>query len=562
MAPHALSTRKTKKGVFALSFLLVFAVLGTACGGSQAQVSHKQVPLAIVANTGGDFTRVFNPYQVSTTTYYTAQGMIYETLLFFNRLDGSEKPWLATSYHFSSDATNITFTLRDGVKWSDGQPFTSDDVVFTLELLKKYPAMDLNNIWQFIKSVTAPDASTVLVTLDKPFTPLLWYLAGQTYILPRHHYSNVGDASQYADPNPIGTGPYILKSFTPQNYILDKNPNYWQPGKPEVNEISYPAFDSNTSAELALNSGQIGWTGLYIPNIQQTYLKRDPVHNHYWFPPSDIVMLFVNTAKYPFNLLPVRQAISYAIDREQLNKVGESGYEPVASPTALILPANKSYLSPDYANTTFTVDPNMSAQLLASAGFAKGADGIYADKNGKKLSFAINVVSGWTDWITDCQIMVSQLKAIGMNVTVNAMAYDAYYNGLQMGNYSVAMSFTNPGPSPYFLYDSLLRSSNTAPIGQQASTNFERWSDSSTDQLLSQFASTNDPAVQQQAMAGIQKIMVEQLPSIPLTNEPYWSEYSTAHFTGWPDPAHQYAVPSPFMAPDDEVVLLNLHPVD
>src|SRR6266487_6323330 len=245
MAPHALSTRKTKKGFFAFSILLVFAVLVTACGGSQTQVSHKQVPLSIVPNTGGDYTRVFNPYQVSTTTYYGAQGLIYETLLFFNRLDGSEKPWLATSYHFSSDATSITFTLRQGVKWSDCQPFSSDDVVFTLNLLKKYPAMDNNGIWQFIKSVSAPDASTVLVTLVKPFTPVLWYLAGQTWILPRHLWSNVGDASKYADPNPVGTGPYLLKSFTPQNYSLVKNPNYWQPGKPVVNMLTFPAFDGN-----------------------------------------------------------------------------------------------------------------------------------------------------------------------------------------------------------------------------------------------------------------------------------------------------------------------------
>ncbi len=402
----------------------------------------------------------------------------------------------------------------------------------------------------------------MLVTLNKPFTPVLWYLAGQTWILPRHIWSNVGDASKYADPNPIGTGPYILKSFTPQIYILDKNPNYWQPGKPEVNEITFPAFDSNTSAELALNRGQLGWAGLYIPNIQQTYVNRDPVHNHYWFPPSDVVILFLNTAKYPFNLLPVRQAISYAIDRNQLNKVGESGYEPAASPTGLILPTNKNYLSPDYTGTAFTVDTSKSAQLLESAGFAKGPDGIYADKNGKKISFGIDVPSGWTDWITDCQIMVSELKAVGINATVNTIEFSAYYNALQVGNYSVAMSYTNPGPTPYYIYDGLLRSSNTAPVGQQANSNWERWSDPATDQLLNQFASTTDSAVQQQAIAGIQKIMVEQLPSIPLTNEPYWYEYSTAHYSGWPDPGHQYAVPSPFMAPDNEVVLLNLQQAD
>src|SRR5438874_2993567 len=188
MATHALSTQKTKKGILALSFLLVFAILVAACGGSQTQVSHKQVPLSIVPNTGGDYTRVFNPYQVSTTTYYGAQGLIYETLLYFNRLDGSEKPWLATSYHFSSDSTSITFTLRQGVKWSDGQPFTSDDVVFTLNMLKQYPAADGNALWKTLKSVEAPDANTVVVTLLAPSSPILWYLGGQTWIVPKHKF--------------------------------------------------------------------------------------------------------------------------------------------------------------------------------------------------------------------------------------------------------------------------------------------------------------------------------------------------------------------------------------
>ena len=558
MASHPRSSRRTTREMLLLSFLMVFTVVLAACG-SQSSGPHKQVPLSIVGNTGGDFTRIFNPYNPNTN--YGAQGMVYETLLFFNRLDGSVKPWLAQSYDFSSDATQITFHLRSGVKWSDGQPFTSDDVVFTLNELKKYPGMDVFSLWQFIKSVTAPDASTVTVTLNTHFSPLLWYLGGQTWILPRHHYASVGDGSQYADPNPVGTGPYLLNSFTPQIYTMVKNPHYWQPGKPTVNEITFPAFNSNTSAELALNRGDIQWTGLYIPDLQQTYIKRDPVHNHYWFPPSDVVMLYVNNAKYPFNLLPVRQAISDALDRTQLDRVAESGYEPVASPTGLLLPENKNYLSPDFANLNFTQDTAKAQQALESAGFTKGSDGIYADKNGKKLSFSIDVVSGWTDWITSCQIMTSELKAAGMNVNVNSMSYDAYYSALQMGSFSVAISWTNPGPTPYFIYDGLLRSSNTAPVGQSANSNWERWNDPQTDKLLNQFAGTTDPTIQQQAIQGIQQIMVNDLPSIPLTNEPYWYEYSTAHYTGWPDPSHAYAVPSPFISPDNEVVLLNIQPV-
>lgn len=558
MLPTSRSLKANKRFLL-LSLLMTCVVLLAACGGSQATGSHKQTPLSIVANTGGDYTRIFNPYSPSTN--YGAQGMIYETLLYFNRLTGSISPWLASSYNVSSDAMTMTFHLRPNVKWSDGTAFTSSDVVFTLQLLKKYPAMDNFSQWQFIKNVVAPDASTVVVTLNSPFSPLLWYLAGQTWIVQQKHYTGVGDASQYTDTNPVGTGPYILKSFTPQNYILVKNPHYWQPGKPQVNELEFPAFDSNTSAELALDRGQLDWTGLYVPNLQQTYIARDPTHNHYWFPPSDVVMLYLNLAKAPFNQLAVRQAISYAIDREQLYKVGENGYEPVASPTALILPYNKSYLNPAFADAAFSQNISQSDQLLQSAGYTKGADGIYVDKNGKKLAFSLDVVTGWTDWITDCQIMANDLKAAGMDVTVNSLSYNAYYNALQMGNFAAGISWTNPGPSPYYIYDGLLRSTNSAPLGQSASSNFERWMDPATDKLLNQYASTTDPSIQQQAIAGIQQIMVNDLPAIPLTNEPYWYEYSTTHYTGWPEPAHPYAVPSPFMAPDNAVVLLNLQPV-
>jgi peptide/nickel transport system substrate-binding protein len=544
-----------------LSFLLILTIVLAACGSSQSHVSHAQSPLGIVANTGGDFTRNSNPYNNSLSTFWS-RGLIYETLLFFNSADNTVKPWLASNYKYSSDATSVTFTLRQGVRWSDGQTFTSDDVVFTLNLLKKYPAMDYNGIDSSIKSVVAPDASTVVVTLTSPNVPILWYLGGQTWILPRHTWSTVtGDPSQYADPNPVGTGPYLFNKFTPQLVTLVKNPNFWQPGKPEVNELQFPAFDSNDSSELALDRGTLDWAGLYIPNIQQTYINRDKTHNHYWFPPSDIVVLYLNTAKYPFNLLPVRQAISSAIDRQQIYKVGENGYEPPASPTGLLLPQSKKFLSPNYAGTTFTVDPNQSISLLEQAGFTRGSDGIFADKNGKKLSFNLNVVTGYTDWITTCQIISTNLKAVGIKANVNTISYDAYYNALQVGNFDMGISWTNPGPSPYFLYYGLLSSSNTAKLGQAANSNWERWSDKTTDDMLNVLSTSLDPSMQQQAYDSLQQIMVNQLPSIPLVNEPYWYEYNTAHFTGWPDKNNQYAEPSPYQWPDGEVVLLHLHPV-
>lgn len=546
------------------SFLLVLITLLSACGGAAATPPSKSSGantsvLTVVPSPVGDFTKNFSPFAANPD--YGTLGLVYETLLFFNREDGSVKPWLASSYQFSTDGITLTFTLRQGVKWSDGQPFTSDDVVFTLNMIHQYPAADGNQLWQAISSVSNPDANTVIVKFQKPASPMLWYLAGQTYIVPKHIFSSVGDPTKYINANPIGTGPYTLKSFTPQLIDYIRNANYWQPGKPAVNEVRYPSFNSNTSAELLLSQGSVDWTGLYTPQIQQTYVSRDPAHNHYWFPSASVQTMYLNDAKYPFDLLPIRQAISLAIDRNQLYKVGENGYEPPASPTGLVLPANQSYLDPSYSNTAFSVDDAKAMSLIESVGFHKGSDGIYVDKNGKKLAFNFNVVTGWTDWVTDCQIIASELKQVGMNVTVNPVSFNSYYSAMQTGDFDTVMSWTNPGPTPYFLYNSMLNSKNTAPLKQAATSNWERWSDSTTDALLARYAGSVDPQVQQQAIAGLQKIMVEQLPTIPLVYNAQWYEYTTVRFTGWPDQNNAYAVPSPYTFPDAEIVVLNLKPV-
>lgn len=553
---------KGKTGTAVLSLLLILAFALAACGSTgttpTTSTSSSNSVLTVVPSPIGDFTRNFSPYTPNPD--YGTLGMMYETLLFFNRENGQIQPWLASSYQFSSDATSVTFNLRQNVKWTDGQAFSSQDVVFTLNMLKQYPAADGNGLWQYISNVSAPNANTVMVTLKKPYTPILWYLGGQTWIVPQHLWSSVGDPTKYTNPNPVGTGPYTLKSFSPQLIDLTRNTHYWG-GSVPVGEIRYPSFNSNTSAELLLSRNEVDWTGLFTPNIQQTFVGRDPTHNHYWFPPANVVMLYLNLGKSPFNLLPVRQAISDAIDRSQLDKVGESGYEPVASPTGLVLPANQSFLNPQYANSAFSVNVSQANQLMQSAGFTKGSDGIYADKTGKKLSFNLNVVTGWTDWVTDCQIMASELKAIGMNVTVNALSFNAYYSALSTGSYDMAISWTNPGPTPYYLYQSLLNSTNTAPVGKAATSNFERWSDATTDNLLAQYATSTDSSTQQQALNGIQQIMVQQLPSIPLVYGATWYEYNTSRFTGWPDANNTYAVPSPFTFPDAEIVVLHLKPV-
>jgi peptide/nickel transport system substrate-binding protein len=370
--PNVLTSRlrETISSRMLLSLLVIFVVGLSACG-SGTTTTQKNTALQ-VALQDGPFIQNFNPYSPTILTQ-PGRGLIYESLLFINgQQGGTITPWLASSYQFSADATMLIFHLRPGVEWSDGHPISSADVVFTLNLLKQYPALDTYGLWTYVKRVAAPDASTVVVTLKRPYTPMLWYLGGQTPILSQQHWSTVGDPTTYADPLPVGTGPYVLTSFTPQLIILSKNPRYWQPGKPEVTTVDYKAFNSSTSVELSLDKGQLDWAGIAAPDLQQTYVSRDPLHNHYWAPSNYLIMLYLNLDTYPFNLLPVRQAISQAINRQQVAQLGETGSESPANPSGIVLPAFQNSLSADYAQASFTVDRNQANQLLQRAGFTRG----------------------------------------------------------------------------------------------------------------------------------------------------------------------------------------------
>src|SRR6185312_1992250 len=222
MASVQFSARKAKSGMVFVSLFLLLTIVLAGCGNGgsgKSAVNHKN-SVTLVANQAGDLVRNFNPFSGNVIT--GTPGLIYETLLFFNRADDTVHPWLASSYEFSPDATQLTFHLRTDVKWSDGQPFTSADVKFTLDELAKYGDLDLQGIDSYIKSVATPDQSTVQVTLNQAWSPILWYLGGQTWIVSQHEWSQVkGDPGSFADPNPIGTGPYTVGSFTPQLLVLD-----------------------------------------------------------------------------------------------------------------------------------------------------------------------------------------------------------------------------------------------------------------------------------------------------------------------------------------------------
>ena len=539
--------------------LLVLGMLLAGCGSSGGSGgSSGGGTMTVVPSPYGSFTRNFNPY--SPNALSGTEGLIYETLLYIDPLTNKVKPWLADTYMYSSDGLTLTFKLHQGINWSDGQAFTSSDVVFTLNMLKQYPALDGNGLWQTITSVNNPDDSTVVITLNKVNASFLWYMGDQTWIVPQHIWSTIGDPTMSTNDNPVGTGPFTVKSFASSLYVYQKNASSWQAGNLHVSEIRYPAFGSNASADLVLASGQLDWAGVFSTDMQKVFVDPDPAHHHIWAPPNNTVTLYLNLSNPLFKQLAVRQAINVAIDRSAIATQAEEGLEQVASPTGLVLPTNQQYLAPQYASTTFgAANPSQADSILEAAGFKKGSDGIYADPSGNRISFSLEVPVGWSDWDAGCQIIVNNLKAAGMDVTLNQVDFNSkYLPDVNKSSYDAVMHWTNNGPTPFYQYNALLNSKYTLAAGQNAPSNIEGWNDPTTDQALSQYINSIDPTVQQQALTTIEQVMVTELPVISLVEGATWNEYSTKNFVGWPTPDNPYASPAPFNYPDEEQVILHL----
>ncbi len=514
---------------------------------------------------------LFNPFfNTNQGGDFGAQGLLYETLYFTNLYNGQTTPWLASSYSYSSDLTQLTFTMRPGVKWNDGQALTSADVKFTFDPMKAHPALDQNGVLPLIKSVAAPDSNTVVFTLQHADSTALFRLGDQVFIVPQHNWANIGgDPAKFAnDNNPVGTGPYTLSHYDPNLITYQRNPNYWGT-KPQVQTIQVPSIKDNTTAITDMIQGKLDWMGTgWNPDYDPLYTAKDPQHNHTWFAASNTVMLYLNLDKAPFNNLLVRKAISAAINRDQLPQ-GVAKYAVVAHPTGVIVPTLTGWIASQYASTSFQYSTSQAGSYLQQAGFTKGSDGFYRDASGKEFTMTVDVVNGWSDWDQDVQFIVNDLNNAGIKATVNSESgFTPYYTAISTGNYDAAISWTNSGPTPYFPYQAMLSSTNSAPPGQAVvGTNFERWDNKTskgysaqTDKLIAQYEESSDPNAQKQAIAGIEDIMVSQLPVLPLTVNVYWDEYTTKNWTGWPDASNPYDSGAPYNMPDAANVILHLTP--
>jgi peptide/nickel transport system substrate-binding protein len=548
---------KGKATTLAFTFLALLALAVTACGTSGQNKGATHV-LTAICSVGGSYTQNMSPF--SPNVNCGVDGLIYENLVYVNGVTGQETPMLSTAHTFSADNKTLTFTIRDGVKWSDDKPFGASDVAFTFNLLKQFPGADSAGLWQKLSSVTAPDAKTVVMTFSTAAPTLLPFIE-QTYIVPEHLWSSVGDPTKFTNTSPVGTGPMKLKSFDAQVIKYVKNPGYWQADKVQVDELDYPVVNSNDTALLKMASHQADWTGIFSAALQTAFVAKDSAHNHVYMVPVVPVQIVPNLKNPLLAQLPVRQAISAALDRQQMSVAGEAGLEQPASPTGL-MPGQEKYLDAQYNGKLpefSAASPSQAESILQGAGFKKGSDGIYADAQGHKLDFKATVPGDFSDYVQDLQIAQQNLKAAGINLTLNKVSDDDWRADRSSHNFDLLMTGGFFGPTPYYYLEPLLNSSH---INGAGATNWSGWNDTQTDKLLNQYATTSDPQAQVQAIQGLSAIMANQLPVIPVLDAIQFFEYTTVNWTGWPTPENPYAIGSayPLAAGDNEQVILHLTP--
>ncbi len=510
------------------------------------------------------FTRTFNPFIANPDI--PAVAGVYEPMMINNAVKGEIVPWLAEKYEFSSDNKTLTFFLRKGVKWSDGQAFTANDVKFTFDLIAKATGIQgggLPAVGQggYIDSITVKDDTTIVFAFKSVNTPGLYDIISQM-IVAQHVWKDVADPAKYADETPVGTGPITEVSlFQPQVYQIDRNPHYWNAANLHVSGIKVSAYSSNEQQVVAATQGKIDWAGTFIPNVDQAVLSKNP-DMKYWTPLSAQTMLLeLNVTKKPLDDPILRKAISMALDREKMVAVALSGYSKPADVTGLgDSPWKVSNASSLGDWTSFNADK--ANQMLDAAGYAKGADGIRTSPAGAKLSFEMLMVNGFSDWISAGQIMVPNLKAIGVELKQKMIDPGAYFGTHPAGAFDMAFWFGYTSPTPYDFYKKTMSKTTVAPVGQMTGSNFARYSSAAADALLDQWAVTSDTAKQKDLAAQLQKIFADEAPCIPMWPAPVFSLTSDKTFTGWPgkDNPYAYNFPQGALYPEELIVLTTIKP--
>ena len=419
-------------------------------------------------------------------------------------------PELASNVQRSDDGLAFTFTMRDGVTFHDGRPFTSADAKYTLDTVLTNTFAKSASFFEgagatrkgYIKSVEAPDARTLIIRLNTQWTGLLPNLV-PIAIIPKDSYET-------EKTHPLGTGPFKFKSYDQSQQVveMEANPNYWD-GAPHIQNLRARVISDSNAMQAELQSGRVDIAPLptsLSPDAIKA-LGANPNLMVHQFTGSNLNLLTFNTKEAPLDNVKVRQAIAYAIDRESMIRDLVLGQGKIAHS---ILPESSWAYSP---GQTYHYDPAMAKKLLDEAGL-RDPDGDGPQMRiSKPLVFRISGSSAPARQYAG--VIQNALKEVGLPVSIETSEFNVMLELLRRGQFQITYGqWVGGNQDPIFYRD--LFATSEIPTETRAARNRSRYSNPELDQILAEAVNTYDHEKTKPLYAKAQDFISRDVPIFPL----------------------------------------------
>lgn len=416
-----ISGNRHGRPVARLASALLSCAIGAFAFAAQAQDGEPVKGGTIIAALNSTTIPTLNTQLTSAVPALFAADVWADGLMTYDR-EGKRLPRLATKWETADDGKTYTFTLREGVKWSDGEPFSADDVVFTLNTFGKYNTY-LTKLMPLIEEASAPDAKTFVLKLKQPLTATLDLFDKEVFpLMAKHVYDGQDVTTHPANIAPVGLGPFKFESWqSGQSITFVRNDNYWEEGKPYADSVIFALIPNPQQRLNAIINGEINW---FRPEVAQVHATQDAAQKGTFKvvqivnnAPETSVVDF-NLTRAPLNDIKVRQALFHAIDRE---RIVQDVYQGLGQTAKNAIPTQFKDLHDPSVNydTLYPYDPEKAGKLLDEAG--------YPLKDGKRFSLELTVIS-IAPYDAVAKVVQSQWSAIGIDVTLSALDMQIWTN--------------------------------------------------------------------------------------------------------------------------------------
>ena len=542
-------TRRSMLGALGIGTLAATTVAcssGGGAGGSGSAGGGEGGGLFVVGTTvtaTNQFAKNFNRYGGGDTA--PGLDLVYEPLFRLSSKDGGQLlPMLADSAEHSEDGTQVTYHLRQGVTWSDGEPFTSRDVLFTLGSIygtpNPEPAED-EFVW-LSAPIETPDEHTVIVKYNSDQRQQEVNLALYYPIVPAHIYQD-GDKLEFPQDimdDPIGTGPAILESFDTQLVTYSMRDDYWG-GTSEVGEVQFVPAGQAGNIETQISQGQVDFAEGGAPGVVEGFVGMAETNKYVWIADgaSQGIIFMTAQPESPMADENVRKAFRAAIDYTAVMEASGIGYTlPNAAGVDPVL--NESLQQPEF-NEPMALDAAAAKAALEESGWSVNSSG-HLEKDGTEHPLSLQIQNDNATFMVTMPIVVSNWKEhLGVEVTFDPKPKDVMDTILSTGDFDIVASGLGYPGSPwsnYTMYDQPI-----LPIEEETNNgNWGRWNwGEETAESMDVLVSTlNRPETQEEigkAVQGVQQAFLEQAPHAPVQGGGTGIMYSEMNWTGYPDPA-------------------------